>query len=184
MLELKTFISGMTTLQKCYIGWQFDTKDQMQVAIWYAPFKNLSDERFKKLIKDYYTHNRQPPKSVMELKQPLVDEVYENAKIKPEMALSFVREIISNRGGWQFEGRAEIYQDLKPYPELYETVRELEDELRELKIGDSYFPNRFRETYAIKLRMGAMRFIDKELGLFLPSGEKKVLGSGTLPYEE
>ena len=27
--------------KKCYLGWQFDTKDEIQVKVWYATFKNL-----------------------------------------------------------------------------------------------------------------------------------------------
>ena len=37
----------MELLKKCYIGWQFDTKDEVQVKVWYSSFKNLTDEQFK-----------------------------------------------------------------------------------------------------------------------------------------
>ena len=96
MLTLQSFVSGMELLKKCYIGWQFDTKDEVQVKVWYSSFKNLTDEQFKNLIKDYYSHNKQPPKSVRDLTEILVDKFYATAKI-PRRKLSTQSERSSIR---------------------------------------------------------------------------------------
>ena len=182
MLSEKTFIAGMTLLQKCYIGWQFDVKDEMQVKLWYNAFKNLSDEKFKEVIQIYYAHNDQPPKCIKNLSDILVDEVVDGEKVKPEQALDYVRNIISNRGGWQFEGRDEIYSDLKKTPALYDTVKEFEGELRNMRSDDTYTADRFRRAYEIRLRAGAIRQVDTALGLKIPE-DKKLLPS-FLPYEQ
>lgn len=189
MLTLQSFVSGMELLKKCYIGWQFDTKDEVQVKIWYSSFKNLTDEQFKNLIKDYYIHNKQPPMSVRYLTEILVDKFYAAAKIPPEKAIGTVREIVNKNGGWEY-GRTDIYKDLSKCPEaLIETVREFEDSLRTMLANDTYISDRFRKAYAVRLRASAIREVDKRL-TFVPDESKK-LGSGEsntmgrcLPYEE
>lgn len=169
MLSAKNFISGMTALKKGYIGFDFDTKDEIQVKIWYSAFKNLTDEQFKNIITEYYAHNKFPPKCARDLTEVLVDKAVADAEIKPDNALNTVREIVSNCGGWQYEGRAEIYQALKKYPALYDTVKEFEGDLRNMSADDTYTADRFRKAYEIKLRAGAIRQVDTALGLNLPS---------------
>lgn len=191
MLTLQTFISGIELLKKCYIGWQFDTKDEAQVKVWYSSFRNLTDEQFKNLIKDYYTHNKQPPKSVRDLTDILVDKFYATAKVPPEKALPLVKEIISDCGGWEYGGKKQIYEKLKSYPaSLMETVKEFESSLKTMTANDPYIAERFRKAYATRLRASAIREVDKRLGLALPEPSKQVpvIESGTLgraiPYEE
>lgn len=182
MLSKKVFLSGIKALKKGYIGWEFDTTDIDQVMFWYSVFKGLSDEQFKNIITEYYAHNNYPPKCARDLTVVLVDKVVSNAKIKPENALNTVREIVSNRGGWEYEGRSEIYQDLKKYPALSETVHEFESELRRMNVGDTYTADRFRKAYEIKLRAGAIKQVDTVLGLSLPDNSA-LLQSGFLPSE-
>lgn len=182
MLSQATFISGMTALKKGFIGFDFDTQDEIQVKVWYSALKGLSDEQFKNMIVEYYAHNNYPPKCARDLTVVLVDKVVSNAKIKPENALNTVREIVSNRGGWEYEGRSEIYQDLKKYPALSETVHEFESELRRMNAGDTYTADRFRKAYEIKLRAGAIKQVDTVLGLTLPDNSA-LLQSGFLPSE-
>lgn len=182
MLSKEVFLSGMKALKKGYIGWEFDLADKDQVTFWYSAFKGLSDEQFKAMITEYYAHNQFPPKCARDLTTVLVDKVVSNAKIKPENALNTVREVISNCGGWAYEGRAEIYEALKKHPALYETVHEFEGELRNMSVDDTYTADRFRRAYEIKLRTGAIRQVDKVLGLNMPD-EKKLL-PGFLEYEQ
>lgn len=190
MLSVKSFMSGIELLKKCYIGWQFDTKDEIQVKLWYSSFKNLTDEQFKNLIKDYYAHYKQPPKCVRDLTEILVDKFYATAKIPPERALETIRDIVNKNGGWEY-GRADIYKDLSKCPgSLIETVREFESSLRLMTANDTYTAERFRKAYAIRLRASAIREVDKRLGLSFQDGSKQ-LGSGEsstigrcLPYEE
>ena len=48
MLSAEKFIAGMESLKAGYIGWQFDTSNEMQVKLWYSVFKNLTDEQYSK----------------------------------------------------------------------------------------------------------------------------------------
>lgn len=182
MLSKKVFLSGIKALKKGYIGWEFDTTDADQVMFWYSAFQGLTDELFKNMITEYYAHNKYPPKCARDLTEVLVDKVVLEAKIKPENALNTVREIVSNRGGWDYEGRDEIYQDLEKYPALSETVHEFEAELRRMNVGDTYTADRFRKAYEFKLRVQAIRQVDTALGLNLPDSSN-LLGANFLPSE-
>lgn len=182
MLSQATFISGMTALKKGYIGFEFDTQDEIQVKVWYSALKGLSDEQFKNMIVEYYAHNKYAPKCARDLTEVIVDRLVSDAKIKPDNALNTVREIVSNRGGWDYEGRDEIYQDLEKYPALSETVHEFEAELRRMNVGDTYTADRFRKAYEYKLRVQAIRQVDTALGLNLPDNSN-LLGANFLPSE-
>lgn len=184
MLQLEKFIAGMTLLQKNYIGWQFDTKDEIQVKLWYSAFKNLTDERFNELIKDYIANNEYPPKCIKNLTDIYVDRQVKLANVPPEKALPLVRDIITDCGGWEYGGKTEIYRKLRRYPALYETVKEFEDTLRTMSANDTYAADRFRKAYEQRLRTSATTRVNQFLGLAIPSGDKKALGSGTLPYEQ
>lgn len=181
MLSVKTFIGGMSMLKKVYIGWEFDIEDKMQVELWYSSFKNLTDERFNELIKDYITQNEYPPKSIKSLTDIYVNRQVRYAKIQPEKALDTVRDIVSNCGGWEYGGKTDIYAKLKRYPELYETVKEFEDTIRNMASGDTYTADRFRKAYEQKLREHASSNVNKFLGLSF--SDPNVLGSAALPYE-
>lgn len=176
MLSKETFISGIRALKKGYIGWEFDLSDDFQIAFWYSALKGLSDEQFNTMIAEYYAHNQHPPKCARDLTVVLVDRVVSNAKIKPEAALNYVRDIVSNCGGWQYEGRDEIYSNLKKHPALLETVKEFEGELRTMRADDAFTADRFRKAYAIKLRANAITQVDTALGLSIT--DKKLLGTG------
>lgn len=183
MLDIKTFVAGLVTLQKAYIGWEFDIKDEMQIKIWYVPLQNLTEDQYKWLIKEYRNKNHYPPKCVKDLTDILVNVYYNRAKVKPEIALNVVRSIINEKGGWEYGGKTEIYKELSKYPALLETVKEFEDTIKNMSANDTYAADRFRRAYEDKLRASASKKVEKVLGLALPSGDKQVLGSGTLPYE-
>lgn len=182
MLSQEKFISGIEILKAGYIGWEFDTGNEIQVKVWYSALKGLSDEQFKEVITEYYAHNQYPPKCARDLTVVLVDKVVSNAKVKPEKALDYVREIVSDRGGWSYGGREEIYSDLKKTPALYDTVKEFEGELRNMRSDDTYTADRFRKAYETKLRANAIRQVDTALGLKIPDNSK-LLGAGFLPSE-
>ena len=182
MLSQEKFISGMEILKAAYIDFKFDTSNEMQVKVWYSVFKNLSDEAFINMIKDYYPINQHPPKCPRDLTSIIVDRIVADEKIKPEAALNTVREIVSNCGGWDYGGRAEIYQALKKHPALYDTVHEFEAELRRMNIDDTYTADRFRKAYEVKLRAGAIRKVDTALGLKV-TDNSNLLGAGFLPSE-
>ena len=182
MLSKEMFISGMTALKKGYIGWEFDLSDDMQITFWYSAFKGLSDEVFNSMIAEYYAHNQHPPKCARDLTVVLVDKVVASTKVKPEIALAYVRDIVSECGGWAYEGRGEIYEKLKRYPALSETVHDFEADLRRMSADDTYTADRFRKAYEFKLRTKAIRQVDTALGLNIPDNSK-LLESGFLPSE-
>ena len=171
----------MTLLKKNYVGWQFDTKDEIQVKLWYSAFKNLTDEQFESLVKDYIANNEYPPKCIKNLTDIYVDRQIQYAVVPPEKALALVREIVTDCGGWEY-GKRDIYAKLRRYPTLYDTVKEFESELRNLRVDDTYTADRFRKAYEVKLRTGAIRQVDTALGLNIPDNSK-LLGSGFLPSE-
>ena len=183
MLSAEKFIAGMTLLKKNYIGWQFDTKDEIQVKLWYSAFKNLTDEQFESLVKDYIANNEYPPKCIKNLTDIYVDRQIQYAVVPPEKALALVREIVADCGGWEY-GKRVIYAKLRRYPTLYDTVKEFEDTLRTMPKNDIYIPERFRKAYEQRLRESATRKVNEFLGLALPDSNKQALGSGTLPYEQ
>lgn len=182
MLELKTFVAGIVHLQKFYLDWKFDVKDEMQIKVWYTPFKNLTSDQYAWLIKEYKNHNDQPPKSVKQLTDILVNVYYNRAKIKPENALDFVRGVISEKGGWEYGGKTEIYKTLEKYPPLHKTVKEFEDTIKSMSANDSYAADRFRRAYENNLREYASSYTFERLGIALPE-PKNTLGSAALPYE-
>lgn len=184
MLSKEEFIAGITALKKVYIGWQFDMQDDIQLALWYSPFKNLTDDQFNWVIKEYYNHNKKPPACITDLTDILVNVYYNRAKIKPEKALGYVRNVISDCGGWEYGGKAEIYKRLAKYPPLHKTVKEFEDTIKNMSANDTYAADRFRRAYEDNLKDYATEYTNKRLGLALPPGDKQALGSGTLPYEQ
>lgn len=192
MLTANAFMSGMEMLKKCFIGWQFDTNDEMQVKLWFSAFKNTTDDQFISIVKEYIAKNDHPPKSIKNLTDILVDKVVEQAKITPEKAFNFVREIISDCGGWEFGGKKEIYKKLAAYPSLYKTVEEFEYTLKSMAANDPYVADRFRKAYERRLRDHATTRIDNLLGLKIPDNSQTLgaaatqtqLLGGALPYEK
>lgn len=184
MLSREIFVSGMATLTKCYIGWKFDFNDDMQVGLWYSAFANLTEDQFISVIQEYMDKNNYPPTCIKSLTDIFVARQIRLAKIPPEKALHYVREVISDCGGWEYGGKAEIFKRLAKYPALLETVKEFEDTLKTMQANDTYAADRFRRAYEENLREYATTYTNEKLGLALPPGDKQALGSGTLPYEE
>lgn len=184
MLSREIFVSGMATLTKCYIGWKFDFNDDMQVGLWYSAFANLTEDQFVSVIQEYMDKNNYPPTCIKSLTDIFVARQIRLAKIPPEKALHYVREVISDCGGWEYGGKSEIYKKLAKYPTLRETVKEFEGTLKTMSANDPYTENRFRKAYEERLRQSATKKVSEFLSLPAAPKENKALGSGTLPYEE
>ena len=184
MLSREIFVSGMATLTKCYIGWKFDFNDDMQVGLWYSAFANLTEDQFISVIQEYMDKNNYPPTCIKSLTDIFVARQIRLAKIPPEKALHYVREVISDCGGWEYGGKAEIFKRLAKYPALLETVKEFEDTLKTMQANDTYTADRFRKEYEGKLWKSAEKKVSKFLALPDTPGDKQALGSGTLPYEQ
>lgn len=182
MLTVQSFVSGMELLKKCYIGWQFDIKDELQVKLWYSAFKNTTDEQFNSIIREYIAHNEYPPKCIKNLTDILVDKALLQAKIPPEKALHYVKDVISDCGGWEYGGRTDIYRKLEKFPALSKTVREFEDTIKTMQSNDSYTADRFRKAYEQNLRDAATTRVDLLLGIKVPENSQ-IFGQAALPYE-
>ena len=107
MLSKQAFIAGIAVIKKAFIGWQFDLNDMVQVNLWYSAFANLTDNQFTGLINEYIKNNKQPPMSIKALTDVFVDRQIKLAKMPPEKAFSYVRELISDCGGWEYGGKSE-----------------------------------------------------------------------------
>lgn len=182
MLSAQAFMTGMEMLKKCYIGWQFDTKDEMQVNLWYSVFKSTTEDQFMSIVKEYIAHNDYPPKCIKNLTDILVDKTLLQARIPPERALHVVREIISDCGGWEYGGKADIYKKLEKYPALYKTVKEFEATIQTMQANDSYTADRFRKVYEQNLRDAATVRVDALLEIKVPENSQ-LFGTAALPYE-
>lgn len=182
MLSAQAFMTGMEMLKKCYIGWQFDTKDEMQVNLWYSVFKSTTEDQFMSIVKEYIAHNDYPPKCIKNLTDILVDKTLLQARIPPERALHVVREIISDCGGWEYGGKADIYKKLEKYPALYKTVKEFEATIQTMQANDSYTADRFRKAYEQNLRDAATVRVDALLEIKVPENSQ-LFGAAALPYE-
>ena len=182
MLSDQSFMTGIEMLRKCFIGWQFDTKDEMQVKLWYSAFKNLTDKQFISLVKEYIAKNEYPPKCIKNLTDIYVDRQVKLANIPPEKALAYVRDIVTDCGGWEY-GKKDIYSKLRRFHTLYAVVKGFEDTLRTMSANDPYTAERFRKVYEERLRESATSAVNKFLGLAISQGDNKALGSAALPYE-
>lgn len=182
MLSAQAFMTGMEMLKKCYIGWQFDTKDEMQVNLWYSVFKSTTEDQFMSIVKEYIARNDYPPKCIKNLTDILVDKTLLQARIPPERALHVVREIISDCGGWEYGGKADIYKKLEKYPALYKTVKEFEATIQTMQANDSYTADRFRKAYEQNLRDAATVRVDALLEIKVPENSQ-LFGAAALPYE-
>lgn len=183
MLSKEAFIAGITIIKKAFIGWQFDLNDNVQVNLWYSSFQNLTDKQFNNLIYEYLSNNKQPPMCIKSLTDIYVEHQVKSALVPPEKALDTVRNIVSECGGWDYDGRTEIYTKLAGYPmPLRETVHEFESSLRTMSANDPYTADRFRKAYEERLRASATNEVNKYLGLSVPDNSK-LLGQGFLPSE-
>ena len=182
MLSAQSFMTGMEMLKKCYIGWQFDTKDEMQVNLWYSVFKSTTDEQFMSIVKEYIARNDYPPKCIKNLTDILVDKALGQAKIPPERALHYVKDVISDCGGWEYGGRTDIYRKLEKYPALSKTVKEFEATIQTMRSDDTYTADRFRKAYEQNLRDAATTRVDLLLGIKVPENSQ-IFGQAALPYE-
>lgn len=183
MLSKETYMRGITITQKIFLNWSFNSKDALQVQVWYEALKGIDDEDFMKVIETYCKTRIHAPTCPNDLLMILAEE--EERKFPdPNQAFSKVRQLIRDNG-WQY-GRNDIYEAIKDNPALYETVKDMEADLRDLTTDDTYTPERFRKAYAIKLKAMCMRNRDERLRLSankisVPVDQKV---KGFLPYEE
>lgn len=182
MLSPETYLTGMRMLKANFIGWQWDEKDEMQFNLWYSPFKSTTDDQFISIVKEYIARNEYPPRCIKNLTDILVDKALLQAKIPPEKALHFVRDVISDCGGWEYGGKADIYKKLEKYPALYKTVKEFEATIQTMRSDDTFTADRFRKAYEQNLRDAATIRVDNLLRIQVPESSQ-IFGQAALPYE-
>ena len=183
MLNKETFTKGITIIQKMFLNWSFNSKDPLQMQLWYEALQGIEDDKFMDVIKTYCTTRIHAPNCPNDLLMILADDE-EKKWPNPNQAFERVRELIRT-WGWLW-GRQDIYEAIKDNPALVKTVKEMETELRELTSDDTFTPERFRKAYAINLKTMCMRKRDEQLRLTVAAGTQSIespdLGRA-LPYE-
>jgi len=182
MLNKETFTKGITVLQKIYLNWTFNSKDPLQMQIWYESFEGLNDDDFMRIIKTFCRTRIKAPGCPNDVLMILAEEE-EQKWPEPDKAFNQVRELIRDFG-WQY-GREDIYAAISDNPALTKTVKDMESDLRELTTDDTYTPERFRRAYAINLKAMCLRNRDDKLRLATKQHEvieSKVIGK-SLTYE-
>ena len=181
MLNKETFTNGITILQKMFLNWSFNAKDPIQMQLWYQVFEGLDDKEFMRLIKVYSTTRIHAPNSPNDILMILAEEE-EYKWPDPNKAFQAVRLLIRTYG-WEW-GRADIYMAIKDNEALTKTVKEMESELRQLTVDDTFTPERFKKAYAINLKTMCIRKRDEKLKLGVNKQQaiESDLGK-SLPYE-
>lgn len=180
MLNKETFTKGITIIQKIFLNWSFNSKDMLQMQLWYKALETLEDDEFMKLIETYCKTRIHAPNSPNDFLLILAEEE-EKKYPNPHEAFTKVRELI-NDYGWSY-GRSDIYKAIENNPALTETVREMEPDLRELTINDTFTPKVFRDLYAVKLKTMCLKNRDAKLKALKAPVDIKSIGKG-MPYEE
>lgn len=184
MLSKETFIKGITILQKIYLNWNFNSKDSLQVSLWYKALNGIDDKDFLRVIETFCKTRIKGPGSPNDILTILSEE--EEAKwMNPDQAFNHVRYLI-REFGWTY-GRKDIYDGVKDNPALLQTVKEFEYDLRELTVNDIFTPKRFKDSYLFKLKVMCTRKRDERLRLEaeqMPDDSKSKIMGRMLPYEE
>lgn len=182
MLNKQTFTNGITVLQKMFLNWTFNSKDPLQMQLWYEALQGIDDKKFMEVIKTYCTTRIHAPNNPNEILMILAEEEEKNYP-DPNKAFERVRQLIRDFG-WTW-GEEDIYAGIEKNPALTKTVKEFESELRELRTDDKFLPEQFRRAYAINLKAMCMQKRDEKLRLGAQQQTKAIesdLGR-SLPYE-
>ena len=93
MLNKETFTKGITVLQKMFLNWTFNSKDPLQMELWYEALQGMDDKRFMEVIKTYCTTRIHAPNNPNEILMILAEEEEKNYP-DPNKAFEIVRELI------------------------------------------------------------------------------------------
>lgn len=149
MLDQKTFLQGINYLKANYINWGFDINNDLMIKVWYKKVSNLEPNVFMGLIEKYTEYNKFPPNSPADLLELLREQMAQQ-QLDANEAWYEVRRLIRVYGFYY--KRDQIYAELEDKPVLKQTVRQMEGELRNLQVGDTYTPERFKKIYETNLR--------------------------------
>ena len=149
MLDQKVFLQGINYLKANYINWGFDINNDLMIKIWYKKFSNLDAKVFMSLIEKYTELNKFAPNSPADLLELLRDQLTQQ-ELTPSDAWQEVRRLIHKHGFYYNADK--IYEELESKPVLKLTVRQFEGELRNLQVGDTYTPERFKKIYEVNLQ--------------------------------
>lgn len=184
MLNKDLFLKEITILKAFYTKWNFNDKDPMQMNVWYQSFAAVDDKDFERIIETFCRIHIHAPESPNDILMILVEEE-EKKWMNPEQAFNYVRELIRDYG-WYY-GSKDIYNSIKNNTALFETVKEMENDLQELTDRDQFTPKRFKDIYAVKLKTMCIRKRDEKLRLSasqIPAViESDVIGTA-LSYEK
>ena len=158
----KSFINGMNYLKSAYINWAFDMNSQMQIRVWYDAIKQLNDEEFIGIVKEFIGKNKFPPQSPVELLDVKVSNNYElsvdeawNKAVRAMNEYSFDRSqyVDYDREGNRicYTHAQRLYASLCKYPVLSKTVKDYETLLDQWD-GSDYLASEFKKSYERNLK--------------------------------
>ena len=168
MLDQQTFLQGINYLKANYINWGFDLNNDLMLKVWFKKLSNLDAATFMGLIEKYTDTNKFAPNSPADLLE-LMKEQLTLKQMDPNDAWAEVITLI-RRYGFYYH-RQEIYKAIEDKPVLKLTVEQFENDLRNLEVGDTNTPVRFKNAYKINLQ----REVERQSIPLLASGTLKLL---------
>jgi len=157
MVNRERFIKGIKYLSVYYTNFKFDITDDFSLDVWHNAFKDITDEDFKYCVETYCKLNQYAPSSPHALLDIYFD--YVTDELTSDQAWELVEKNL-NKGisGYQTISNGKVvyvnkfYEEIKKYPLIEETCKELESTLRDITSDNkSYTKHEFKELYKSKL---------------------------------
>lgn len=114
MLSKEKFLQGMTYLKAIYLNFALDTTNQMAMNVWYGELKEIDDEVFIAILKQYTKSKQFPPQSPYDILNTI--ETYQDEHKAWETILSVIKKSFNNSSFL-----TTMYKD---YPSLYQFVKD------------------------------------------------------------
>lgn len=146
MLDKTTFLKGLKYMNAYYASFNFNINDDYKIGVWYNIFKEVNNETYTGLIKNYCEKNIYAPQSPTHLLEYAKDIMIQN-KLTAEEAWERAVTSLRNTG----------YNFKRSYTELDQTtvnsIKQMEAELTGILTKDMpYARNHFIEIYKREAR--------------------------------
>jgi len=174
MISAGLFTKGITHLKNIYANWNFDLKNKDMLSAWYDMFKNLDEETYRFIIKEYINTCEYAPQSPLSLLK-LLDNYYTQKELPPNEIWNKVLGLVRSYG-FKY-GRTNIYKELQAYPVLTQTVKQYESELSNLMVGDTHTRKNFENAYSDNLKAYAKQQKEKTLEIGTSKNDTKLLSA-------
>ena len=147
MLDKTTFLKGLKYLNAYYSTFNFNINDDYKIGIWYNIFKEVSNETYTALIKNYCEKNIYAPQSPTHLLEH-AKEVMIQSKPTPEAAWTIALDTLRSTG-YNFKRTYETIKD----ENIVRAIMELRVDLEGIMTKDIPFVrNHFIEIYKREIK--------------------------------